>query len=539
MIDFWARPNRSLLYWLWAQHNEHRIVLPKLLLLLDYHGFHGRDIFLLVMNMLVQLAVVATVLWTLYTWEGLRGAAWRTAAGIALLCAFCASQWENLSSGFQISLFLVNFLFVLGVILLLCIQQYGKRAGSEWKQAGGAVLVGLAASYSAANGILIWPILILIALVQRLRRHVLILLSASAVAAVATYMYHYQSPPYHSNPFTSIRHPAAVLAYLASYLGAPLDWNHPNLALVFGGIGLMAAGLASIMILYRWPHRPTLVLLSSVFLFAIGSGVMTALGRLKFGPDQALSSRYETLGLCFWFAIGALLLSFLAKRTEMGLLVFQCLLVLIMVAAGMRLTYPLKTAQQRALGVNTASLALVAGVNDPGQISTLFPAPDLPWRDLPFLAQQRWSVFATRLAAEWEKPLREVYHLRPQPCWGAVDRVVRINAAGGEGYRVSGWSWDPLRRRSPHLVIFVAAGKIVGYAQPGYPRPDLHRVLASRSAADAGWVGYVKPMPPASAISVYSTVNWRGDQTCQVTPVPPGFRSPVPPIQFSAYLSAK
>jgi hypothetical protein len=531
-VNFWAHPDKSLLYWLWAQHNEHRILIPKLILMLDYRVFRGRDIFVLVLILGVQLAVVTMMVWSLRAWGGVRGPVLRTLSGAGLLCGFSTSQWANFDTGFQITFVLVNLFVVLAVIFLLLSQQSReKHLPGEWSRVALAALMGTAATYSAANGVLIWPVLIVVAIVQRSRRAIITFLSASGIIVVASYLHHYTSPGGHANPLVSIRHPFIILAYIAKYLGSPLDWGHATLASAFGAAGLATAVVILGIILFVSKRGPVLLLFGSLLLFTIGSAGLTALGRLSFGTDQALSSRYETFALLFWFALGALSLRFVARRSVAAVVGLQTLLLLAMAIAATRWGYPLKAAKDRALNTNTASLALVTGVYDPTGLTMLFPVPSFPWRDIPYLKQHRVSVFATRLASDLNQPLAMAYHLRSEPCWGAVDRVTGIATNGQEGLRVVGWAWDPIRRRQVGQIIFVAEGNIVGYAEPGYARPDVKKRVWSRSAADAGWMGYVEPLPSAPTISLYATLGWRGDQVCRVDHLP----SPASlPVQFSA-----
>src|SRR5579871_1975243 len=49
--------------WLFAQHNEHRIVTTKLAFLLDVHLFHGRQAFLLALIFIVLLLHIALLSW--------------------------------------------------------------------------------------------------------------------------------------------------------------------------------------------------------------------------------------------------------------------------------------------------------------------------------------------------------------------------------------------------------------------------------------------------------------------------------------------
>ena len=46
--------NPLSLQWLWGQHDEHRLVIPKLFLIADLHFFHARQIFLLISILVIQ-----------------------------------------------------------------------------------------------------------------------------------------------------------------------------------------------------------------------------------------------------------------------------------------------------------------------------------------------------------------------------------------------------------------------------------------------------------------------------------------------------
>lgn len=532
VTNYVARPDGSLLHYLWLQHNEHRIFFPKLVLLLDYWWFGAADIFPLILNLLLQMAIVSLLLWALRDWGKLQGPQWRTAVGMALLCGFCTSQWENFISGFQISFILGVFFFVVATLLLL-VRPPRCATGPEWRRVILSILAGIAATYSAANGILVWPILIAIALVQRWRRAVVLSLASGGVIATGSYLYDYHSPPSHADPLTTIRSPGAILAYVVKYVGGPLDWGHPGLAAVFGAVGLGGAAV-TIWYLLRRRNQPIATFCTALLLFVTGSGLLTALGRLSFGTNQALSSRYETLVLLFWLALGVALLTFVVRQSAPRLLALQAPVLLIILLAIPRMRYPLHEADKRALDTNTTSLAFLTGVEDKAQLRKVSPFPGMIWSDLPAMRQKHLSIFATRLAADWGKPLGMAYRVRSAGCWGGVESVTRIDTQGNSGLRISGWAWDRPARRPVTQIIFTVDGKIEGYAEPGYYRPDLQMRMGARSASRSGWVGYVSGSARATPISVYASVAGAGNQVCRVDYVPPDATFATSSLQFSA-----
>ena len=74
-----------------------------------------------------------------------------------------------------------------------------------------------------------------------------------------------------------------------------------SLAATFGAIGvaLVVAGLALTLL---HPAKPQQKALATLALYLLGGALLVSLGRVRFGTNQALSSRYSTPVLAFWLA---------------------------------------------------------------------------------------------------------------------------------------------------------------------------------------------------------------------------------------------
>src|SRR5215510_4362960 len=95
--------------WLWQQHNEHRLVLPKLFLAVDLRLFGARQVFLLASIFAIQLMHFALLSWSMRALGNWNGVLWRTGTGLAGFCLFCPTQWENFVWGFQVCFVLPPF----------------------------------------------------------------------------------------------------------------------------------------------------------------------------------------------------------------------------------------------------------------------------------------------------------------------------------------------------------------------------------------------------------------------------------------------
>ena len=530
-VDYWSRRPIPLLSWLWLQHNEHRVLVPKLFLLLDYRAFRGEDIFPLAVIQLVQLALAVTLLSVLRRWEKVGGNEWRTAAGMALFCCFCTAQYPNFICGFQLAFILVGFFVAVAVALLLLSRESNDAGCREWKRISLAMLAAMAATYSAANGVLVWPILLAVAILQRSRRVIVAVVAFTAGLTLTSYFYHHAS--LYSGSLFPVHHPVGNLTYIAAYLGAP--WSsahHLGVAVLFGATAIAGAALVVPLVLARPERKPSLLLFSAMLVFTIGSAAMTSLGRLPLGVRQAFSERYQTISLLFWLVLGLVLILFV-RRSRVRLLALQTLLLVIMLVASIRVRSAFSSALSTALSVNTGSLALITGVHDPAGLSMLFLDPNIPWADMPVLKLHHVSVFATRLSSNLRKPVQSVYRMRKQGCWGAVNQVTPIPMGRYEGIRAGGWAWDPVRRRGVGRIVFVARGNIVGFAETGYLRSDIKNRVGARSAEYAGWEGYVEPLPARTTILLYAVANWSGSEVCRVDHAATAGLATSTPVQFS------
>jgi hypothetical protein len=122
--------------------------------------------------------------------------------------------------------------------------------------------------------------------------------------------------------------------------------------------------------------RPLRAFLLINVLFTLLTATITGLGRINFGFEQAMASRYQSIALVFWASLAAFILTNLTKLPRfsgLALIVVQCGLAVLMVAscltfvdyrAGARM-------QKRRLAKAYASLAYAP--QDKEAIAPLYP----------------------------------------------------------------------------------------------------------------------------------------------------------------------
>lgn len=327
---------------LWAQHNEHRLLFPRLIMLGMAHASRYNIVWELIVILLLAAATFS-LLWRQFLRtardRGYSGFPW--ALPVFSLLIFTLGQAENWLWGWQIQIFLNVLAAVAGLSLL------GGRE-FRWSQFWSAVGLGIVATYSFANGLIFWPLGFLALLLVppgNKRQKNLALSSWTAFTALVLfsylYQFRYQSPS--GKPWTQfLSQPGEYLIYLLKYLGRPVI-NTEGYALALGFIGLVLFGAFSFLFLRNKRGEARASLPFFLFgLYSLGCGLLTGVGRVGFGSAQAMSGRYVPFSALIWVSDFVILYALAHEVRAKG-----------------------KTSAMRVLaltGIGVLSLALVFGI---------------------------------------------------------------------------------------------------------------------------------------------------------------------------------
>jgi hypothetical protein len=486
-----------LLSWSWlvAQWNEHRIFIPRLIFWLDRWLAAETNIFDFALNILIQAAMTALLLWLALKGSAADRATRIWAGGLCLTFLFWAGQYENFLWGFQVQFF--------GVVLLAAAAFTTVALGpATGFGAAAAALLSGAALYTLASGILVPGLAFVLAIWVGRPRWYWIILLISAVGWSASYLWGYETPRAHSDPAEFFSHSGAVLFYLLVHLGGPFalavrDLPSFSLAATFGAIGvaLFVAGLALTL---RHPAKPQQKALATLALYLLGAALLVSLGRVGYGPNQALSSRYSTPVLAFWLSTLLFWFSASANRPRLRLVAFAASAPIVMAAA---LSEPrmVENGLDFSLGRKLATPAILTDVND-SKLSNLYPHPDR-------LAERRALLlrFHTSLFAEgWTRLIGAKFGEHfvvngAADCSGSFRRVQPIDE-GPSGWSAVGTAWREGSRHPLRQIVLVGGDdRIVGYALGGFDSSSLgEEAYSEASAKPVWWTGDFGPTDPAS-----------------------------------------
>jgi hypothetical protein len=529
LVPFWDEMGETRLYlmlhpgsawrWVWAQHNEHRIVFYKLAFIADMHLFRGRNSLMYVAIFLCQVLLALLLGYALRRLGHARGKAWLACFGVLLYCLFCPSQWENFTWAFQLSFVLVNVWSVIAILSVLLLKQRLETGSTSKALVASAILASAGATFTNGNGIVVWPVIILVAVVVRIPRRIIAVFVLAFLIIGPLYFLGYQSPPGHADPLKSITNPLAILEYVMKYFGGAVIPNaYFGWAQVVGEAALLIA-LAWFWILLRRGGSLYHYLVFGILIYCIGTAFITALGRIIFGTDQALASRYQTLALLFWFGLISLALTAASeRRAQLSSIALSA--VILLLTAGSATQFP-RTLQDVVEGTrkrDTGAAAMITGVHDDRFLAdAVFPDAAQVWSTADLLRSRNLSIFATSAAADLGQPLASKYQVASQDrCLGYIDVVARPNTDAKQ-IRVEGWAVDRETRRPLETVLLVLDGEVVGYGVSGKLRPDVEEALRSKRALHSGWVAYADLPAPAAKIAAYGLLAGPGREVCRVS----------------------
>lgn len=290
--------------WLFALHNEHRITIPRLFFLADVHVFGGSNRFLVLSILVVQ---------GLCAWLGVRLVGRYVSrsgivfpllvAFVAILC-FAACQMENFTWGFQIQFVLV---FFFGLLAFYFGQSPDGNGSAAWMRYILALVAGVAACLSMANGLLVLPVL----------GAVVFLSGGGWGRALAAWSLGAIMGWWHLSSGQSSVHLDVSNAwsmdvvwsmanYLLVYLGNPVRGDSLVLGRVLALCALVWNSFVIARLVFGRRKDPVVWVFVGMILFVVGSAFLTAFGRHELSMLQATSGRYSTPAVHFWMHTGLL-----------------------------------------------------------------------------------------------------------------------------------------------------------------------------------------------------------------------------------------
>jgi hypothetical protein len=313
---------------LWvAQHNEHRLFVPRLVFATDFWVFDGKFLFTFLVSALLALSSIAIFIGesrylVLANKE-------KNLLGIALVAMLlCGQQSSNFIWSFQVVWFLVHFFTIAGVGLIVSASRAYTSMRIRYCQAliVLAVFATVAANFSAASGNLSWisTCLAVFLLRDRLPKWTFLAIVLVGFLSVGLYSFGFQLSGIGSGSLKALRaDPLLGFTFLLAFLGVPFAPFGKVVAVFAGGIYLIASSLFLFKLLTSrfFAKSPTNAFCLSLLAFVGSVGLVTTAGRFALGVDGALESRFASVVSIGWAALILAIFSLISIALQEGRLI--------------------------------------------------------------------------------------------------------------------------------------------------------------------------------------------------------------------------
>ena len=278
---------------LWQQHGENRNLFPNLVVLALGRLTH--------FNIVVELYLSAVLLvgsLSLIILAHRQDVA-RTPLLYYLPVAFLVltlGQFENTLFGFQFWLYLVVLTLAATIFLL-------DRPNLSWFIFVAAVITAIIGSYSAIDGLILWPVGLVVLFWKRRPRVFLWTWALSAIATITLYFYGYNYSKASTGGGTysyALSHFASAAEFffvaIGDLMGVPLAHaSHTTVAaLVAMGVAIFLLAVACLVLFARPSHRSRSPVGPALICFGLLLAGTVTFGRVNLGIQAATQSRYVT-----------------------------------------------------------------------------------------------------------------------------------------------------------------------------------------------------------------------------------------------------
>jgi len=272
---------------LFAQHNEHRILFPRIIMLALAEMTHYNTIAEMYFSWVLVIFTLILVYLMFKKDLGNSPLTWMMFVPIAWLM-FSFRQFENILWGWQIQIYLATLGFIISIYFL---ERSEKIDIIFFMAIAGAIV----SSFSFANGLAVWlaGIIYIFITEKKNQRSLLSMWILFAILTFILYFYGFQRPTVHPDPLFAFKNPSVGIQYLLAAIGSPITFEKYRGIIV----GFIFSIITCIVIFHTRFNKTFLhnnAKWIALIVFSFISAILMTIGRAGLGVEQALASRYVT-----------------------------------------------------------------------------------------------------------------------------------------------------------------------------------------------------------------------------------------------------
>ncbi len=317
---------------LFAQHNEHRIFFPRIVMIIL--GICSRY------NCFAELAFVEFLFIIMFFVFYIKGGKQfdfniNTIPLSFLIIPVLVFNWrhiDNLLWGVAIIQVLPVSSGVLSIYFIdeLCNAKLSKRKKILYFICG--ILCSTVSSFSIMSGLILWIVGFLQLITRRnLSRLYIVLWTVTGISEWLLYFSGYKKPVCHPDLLYCLKEPLNFLIYFFTFAGGALFWDERT-ALI-AGIIMFFLFLFCLLLLLADKRLQYNFFWLYIAVYSLLTALSISIGRSGFGQSQALSSRYAHISMLFVIAIYMMTIDLLILKKDALRKFIACFLVFIILVS--------------------------------------------------------------------------------------------------------------------------------------------------------------------------------------------------------------
>ena len=496
------------------QHNESRLVFPKLFYLVSAYFTHwdvrSGMLLSLLMAFLVSLNLFFISSKTIAVRHGKKEVQALLLATVFNMLVFSPAQYENWLWGIQIVYFIPILCLTTGI------SAWYSNIKISWKVII-TIMLSTVSTFSYANGLLCLLLLPLTAIylgqwhVLKERVALVVFWALACASNLILYFWNYVKPPGHPSLFEGLLHPLKALNFLFAFLGSPLAGGNLVISSIVGALMMVLTVTSGIFLSKRWGSESLRYRSAGWFtllVYALASGIVATAGRVGFGVEQAMSSRYTTFSV--YGIVGLLGLitivgnevqieedrvvflpywkyKFYLKRITRYLTLLLTILLIVINASLQSHYINAMDLMHRDRLYAKACLTYVDFVEDECITKSLLSMPDIFKRNLK--ATRALGVLRKEDFAQESKPPSAQNNTSESYNYGWIDGIKPVS---GKDFVASGWAILENSGRTADAVLLSyqdskGESKIFTVAPVRFDRPDVSKAKRNSIYTRSGW----------------------------------------------------
>ncbi|HKZ42714.1 MAG TPA: hypothetical protein VJ044_17255, partial [Candidatus Hodarchaeales archaeon] len=272
-----------------SQHNEHRPVFPRMLLL----AVAGLTSWNVIYEMYADWILIGIS--TFVIWIFLRKTFIKETVLIIPIAwvMYSVSQYETLLFGWALQITLMVTSVLLSIYFLYRANILSSRSLFFLAL---AVVFGYVATFSFINGLIVWIVgtASFFGSNWKKRKFALFAWMSFGILAFAIYFNGFVKPDYHPSYLIFLEDPVSFANFVLAFLGSGLRSGEVLSSEIVGAVTLISF-IAAVIIVFRNKKTEAALPWIQIGAFAILSAMLVGVGRLGFGISQALVSHYISI----------------------------------------------------------------------------------------------------------------------------------------------------------------------------------------------------------------------------------------------------